>query len=195
MQRPFSAWPSFAAWEHQGARRGFEVAFLRAGPEGLQVVGHTSAVEDDVAWSIRYRLELDADERCRRASIEVDAASGTARRELESDGAGRWTVDGSHVAALDGLLDLDLACSVLTNAFAVRRLALDVDQAADAPAVYVCAPDLHVDRIEQRYGRLADDGDVLRFTYDAPSLDVHITTRHDGAGLVLDYPGLAIRVR
>lgn len=46
-------------------------------------------------------------------------------------------------------LDVDLESSALTNALPVHRMGLGIEPAADAPAAYVRALDLSVDRLEQ----------------------------------------------
>lgn len=75
----------------------------------------------------------------------------------------------------------------------MRRLGLDVGEAAEAPATWVRAPTLEVTRLEQRYVRLEDDGDRWRYDYAAPELDFTTVLVYDRFGLVLDYPGLAVR--
>jgi hypothetical protein len=71
---------------------------------------------------------------------------------------------------------------------------LGVGQAAEAPAVYLRALDLAVERLEQRYARVDDDGPRLRFDYRAPVFDYEDRLTYDAAGLVLEYPGIASRV-
>jgi uncharacterized protein len=76
----------------------------------------------------------------------------------------------------------------------VHRMRLGVGQAAEAPAVYVRALDLAVERLDQRYARVHDDGPRLRFDYRAPVFDYQDRLVYDAAGLVLEYPGIASRV-
>jgi putative glycolipid-binding protein len=76
----------------------------------------------------------------------------------------------------------------------VHRLGLAVGERADAPAVYIRAVDLRVERLEQSYMRLQDDGDHSLYDYVAPAFDYRAELVYDEFGLVLDYPGLAVRV-
>jgi hypothetical protein len=94
---------------------------------------------------------------------------------------------------LTGCLDVDLEASACTNAFPVHRLGLEVGQAADAPAVYVRARDLSVERLEQSYKRLPNDGEHSRYHYVAPTFNFRAVLVYDVFGLVLDYPGIAVR--
>jgi hypothetical protein len=91
-------------------------------------------------------------------------------------------------------LDVDLEASVFTNAFPVRRLALAPGQSAEAPAAYVRAPDLRVERLEQSYRRIDDDGAHSRFEYISPQFEFEAVLVYDRYGFVVDYPGIAERV-
>jgi hypothetical protein len=185
-----------AAWRHQDASDGFEVAFLSAPDrdDGRRVTGHVSAVEDGHAWAVRYEIALDAAWRTRSAHVWNATARGTSEVRLDGDGAGAWRVDGEPAPHLDGCLDVDLEASALTNAFPANRLALAVGAASEAPAAYVRALDLHVERLEQRYERLADDGGRRRYDYASPAFGFTAVLVYDADGLVLDYPGIAVRV-
>jgi hypothetical protein len=105
-----------------------------------------------------------------------------------------WTVDGARVHEVDGCRDVDLESSSLTNAFPVHRLGLEVGQGADAPAAYVRAVDLSVERLEQRYVRMPDDSRRRRYHYASPAFGFEAELVYDEAGLVIDYPGIAVRV-
>ena len=78
--------------------------------------------------------------------------------------------------------------------FPARRLGFDVGERADAPAVYVRALGLRVERLEQRYLTPADDGERSRYDYESPAFDARAELVWDEFGLVLDYPGIAVRV-
>jgi uncharacterized protein len=185
----FLDFPPIAAWRHREARDGFEVVFF----SGRRVEGHTAAVEEGDAWAVRYSIELAPDWTTRSAHVVARSASGEHALSLEGDGAGRWLIDGAPAGHLDGVLDVDLESSAFTNALPVHRLGLELGQAADAPAVYVRALDLRVERLEQRYARIDDDGPRERYDYSSPRFDYADRLVYDEHGLVLEYPGLAVR--
>jgi uncharacterized protein len=188
--------PATAAWRHIDAREGFEVLFLRRDSEGYRFDGYSTAVEAREAWSVSYAIELDHRWATRSAHITSRSASGAHELRLEGDGAGGWLLDGGPAPPeIAGCLDVDLEASAVTNAFPVHRLALDVDQRADAPAAYVRALDLGVERLDQTYARLEDDGERSRYDYAGPRFDYRDELVYDRFGLVLEYPGLAVRVR
>jgi uncharacterized protein len=182
-----------AAWRHLGARAGFEVVFLRPENDRYHLDGHVTAVEAGEVWGIRYAITLDANWATRSAHVVGRSALGDHEVRLESDGTGGWRVDGKSIADLAGCFDVDLEASACTNTLPVRRLGLEVGEAADAPAVYVRAPDLRVERLEQRYARLSNAGNRSRYDYVAPSFDFRAVLVYDEFGLVLEYPGIAVR--
>jgi uncharacterized protein len=183
-----------AAWRHLDARAGFEVAFAHAGGDGRRVEGSTSAVEDGEPWIVAYEIVLAPDGTTRSARVVSRSRHGRREVRLEADGVGAWLVDGAPAPHLDGCLDVDLESSALTNAFPVRRLGLATGEAAEAPAAYVRALDLRVERLGQRYVRLDDDGRRERYRYAAPAFDVTCVLTYGADGLVDDYPGIAARV-
>ncbi len=187
----FAPLPAVAAWRLLEAHEGFEVAHLTPGSDGIRVSGTSVGVEDGVPWSFRYDLEIGADWHARRGSIR--SADG-GRLALESDGPGRWLVDGVHDPALDGCLDIDLEGSALTNTAPVHRLGLGVGEEAAAPAVYVRTNTLAVERLDQTYRRVAA-ADGFAFEYASPRFDYRASLVFGADGLVEDYPGIARRVR
>jgi hypothetical protein len=189
----FSPLPPFAAWRHREAREGFEVVFLQSDHGGYRFEGSTTAVEDGEAWAVGYVVSLDSRWLTRGARLWARGASGPHELTLEADGTGGWWVNGAPAPHLDGCLDVDLESSALTNALPVHRLGLTIGQAADTPAAYVRARDLSVERLEQRYVRVDDAGDRQRYDYAAPGFGFECRLTYDESGLVLDYPGIAVR--
>lgn len=186
--------PARATWRHEGARVGVETAFLGPRDAGMRIEGCTTGVEDGDSWWVEYAIDLDRFGHTIVARVRGRSARGRYERVLESVGVGRWWVDGAVTSALDGCFDVDLESSALTNAFPVRRLALETGESSEAPAAYVRALDLRVERLSQRYARMPDADDRLRFDYQAPRFDTHCVIVSDGAGLCIEYPGIATRI-
>jgi hypothetical protein len=191
---PFIDPPSFAAFKHCDTRSGFEVVFFRTGETTLSAEGQVGAVEDGEPFTAEYFIELDRDWRTRRARVRGRSLNGLSEIEIEADGAGHWGVGGAAVSELDGCLDLDLEASALTNAFPIRRLALSVGERALAPAAWLRALDLRVERLEQEYERVADsDASRERYRYSALELGFGSDLEYDASGIVVAYPGIATR--
>jgi hypothetical protein len=189
----FSALPATAAWRHHEARLGFEVAYFQSAGRGFHINGCTTAVEDGQSWVVSYAIRLDETWTTRSTRITGRSASGIRHAQLESDGLGRWRVDGEAAPHLDGCLDVDLESSAMTNALPIHRMGLPAGARASAPAAYVRALDLRVERLDQNYARTADEGHHQRYDYAAPVFDFACRLVYDESGLVLDYPGIAIR--
>ncbi|WP_329088609.1 putative glycolipid-binding domain-containing protein [Streptosporangium sp. NBC_01469] len=189
----FTTPPGTAAWRHLDARDGFEVAYFQPADDGLRVEGCTTAVEEGETWIVGYAIELDASWTTRSARITGRSASGLRHILLEADGVGHWRVDGTPAPHLDGCLDVDLESSAMTNAFPVHRMGLRVGDRSPAPAAYVRATDLAVERLEQDYVRIADEGSRQRYDYSALVFDFACRLVYDESGLVLDYPEIAVR--
>lgn len=188
--------PAAAAWRHVDARDGFEVVFPRREVGGYRLDGQTTAVEDGAVWSVGYSVAVDERWITRSAHVVARSVAGLHEVHLEADGDGGWLVDWDPAPELAGCLDVDLESCVMTNALPVHRLRLRPGEAADAPAAFVRVGGLAVERLEQRYRRLGDEsGGGGRFAYEAPRFGYEGELTYDGAGLLLDYPGIATRVR
>jgi hypothetical protein len=186
--------PRTAAWRHLEAKEGFEALVIdeRDGG-GWRFAGSTAAVEEGEVWAVSYEIEVDDGWHTRRASVSTRSAAGARTVEIESDGAGNWFADGVAVPDVAGCLDLDLESSAFTNAFPVQRMGLAVGDRAEAPAAYVRATDLRIERLEQRYARLADRDGGEAYDYESPAFDFRCELAYDGSGLVHEYPGIATR--
>lgn len=186
--------PPMLAWRHIGARDGFEVASIGPAPQGgILVHGTTTAVEATRPWALDYHIRLDSAWRSLSAMVSCRSLLGHRSIHLEADGNGRWYVDDRLQPHLDGCLDIDLEGSVLTNAFPVRRAALEEVTAWDAPAAYVRVDDLVVERLDQSYRR-TNSANADRYSYRAPAFEFACDLVYDGTGFVTGYPGLSVRV-
>lgn len=189
----FDALPATAAWQHRDARSGFEVVYFRGLGAGYAIEGRTAAIESGQTWIVDYEISVDARWATRAATVSSRSASGTRSTVLRATGEGQWVVDGEPVPHLDGCLDVDLEASAFTNALPVRRLGLSEGERSCAPAAYVRALDVAVERLEQSYVRGVDDGLRQRFEYSAPAFGFACELMYDESGLLLDYPGIAVR--
>ena len=182
---PDAALPAFAAWRFVDAVDGFEVVY----PAPRRLRGHTSAVEQGQPYAVRYDIALDDRWRTREVRVSSDTVEGQRSILLLSDGDGQWTLDGVAAPHLDGLVDVDLEASACTNTLPVHRLSLPVGEEVAAPAVYVRALDLSVRRLDQTYRRLGS----RTFDYVSEGGAFRAVLEYDAAGLIVDYPGIAVR--
>ena len=137
-----------------------------------------------------YVVECDGAWRVRRARVEV-LEDPPRVLDLRADGLGRWTD-----LPLDGCIDVDIFPSPFTNTLPIRRLAdAEPGRPVAIDVAWVAAPELTVRLSRQEYTLLARGAEGARWRYRG--LDSGFTTELDvdRDGLVLDYPGLARRVR
>ncbi|HEY7431148.1 MAG TPA: putative glycolipid-binding domain-containing protein [Streptosporangiaceae bacterium] len=185
--------PATACWQHREARAGFEVTYFQDLADGWRIDGTSAALEDSQTWAVTYQIQLDAAWVTRSARITARSTLGPRETWLESDGAGRWHIDGDPAPHLAGCMDIDLESSAMTNALPVHRLQLAPGARAGAPAAYVRAASLTVERLEQTYLRTTDEATHQRYDYAAPAFGFTCRLVYDHSGLVLDYPGIAVR--
>ena len=190
---PMAELPPTAAWRLVEAHEGFEVVFLRSDDDGLRIDGHSTGVEEGETWAFSYSLSLDPGWATRFARVRARTLAGEHETLLAGDGAGEWQVDGEPASAIAGCLDVDLEGSAFTNALPVHRLGLEVGARAEAPAAYVRAAGLAVERLEQTYARLEDRDGHSRYDYASPRFGYEGMLTYDEHGLVLEYPGIAVR--
>jgi uncharacterized protein len=186
--------PKSAAWRHVDASDGFEVLFPRDDGR-ITLDGYVAVIEEGEACGLRYTMRLDQGWTLESAHVVARFESGEHERRIERGDDGVLTVDGAVAAQLEGIVDVDLEGSVVTNALPVNRMRPAVGETVEAPAAYVRIPDLRVVRLDQTYRRIPDDGEHPRFEYEAPEFGTRCVLVYDAAGLVLDYPGIAVRVR
>jgi hypothetical protein len=185
----FGRLPAAAAWRHETSREGFEVVYLDERADGITIAGEAALVIDGAPLHAGYVVELDAAWRTRRARVRGRWPGGARETLLQTDGEGSWRVDGAPAPQLDGILDVDLEASAVTNALPVHRLELELGVATPAPAAWVRAHDASVERLEQTYTRM----DAQRFEYAAVELGFRVELVYDDAGLVTHYPEIARR--
>jgi hypothetical protein len=151
------------------------------GHEAARLDGTTlrgMAVLPDAA--LTYHIECDETWRTISATVE----GWTNERELglviESNN-GHWTMNGEHVPAVDGCVDVDLNFSPSTNLLPIRRLDLDIGEEASVKAAWLRFPTFTLEPLEQSYTRTGDH----TYRYKSASFTAEITVNE--AGLVLEY--------
>ena len=185
--------PRQASWRHTGVRRGFEVLFTGPGPRGHRLRGVSTAVEDASAWSVDYSIDLDLAWRTQEVRAGASTIDGGRHTVLRRSADHGWEVDGLARADLTGCVDVDFESSAVTNTLPLHRLEFTVGEPMRVPAVFVQANDLGVIRLEQEYTLVAVSPRGMSFHYESGTFDVVCELTFDPAGLILDYPGIAVR--
>jgi hypothetical protein len=157
---------------------------------GWALRGTAVAEYEGVPTEVRYRVVCD--DRWNTRNVHVGVVQGQSKRalRLRPMREGRWSSGQEDVPQYLGCTDVDLGIGASTNTLPIRRLRLAVGQSARIDAAWVRFPDLQLERLPQRYTRLAED----RYRYE--SLDGGFTAELevDDLGLVVNYPGWCQRV-
>lgn len=174
-------------------RAGFEVAFFTDLSAGHHMTGHTTAHESSALWSVGYDVTVDSSWRTVAVHASNLTAAGKRGLTLTCDPTGRWIVNGELRPELDGCLDVDFESSAVTNTLPLHRLDFIEGVAVDVPAAFVRADDLRVERLEQRYTLIKASPEQILFHYESSTFEFACDLRYDSSGLVVEYPGIAIR--
>ncbi len=158
-----------------------EYCDLTATAGGHRLSGTVLLPIDGRPGQIRYRV--DVDEGWRTGAAEVTAVIAGAERPvmLTADAGGRWRLDGSSAAGLDGCIDVDLGFTPATNTLPIRRLGLQVGETAEVLSAWMRFPGLTVEAAVQSYERL----DKRLWRYRSGSFAADLTV--DPSGLVVAY--------
>lgn len=157
-------------------REGHEAVRL----EGRTLMGAVAVKSDGGVCALAYTIVCDDAWRTRGAQVGGFAGERSLAIDIRADN-GRWTMNGEHVAAVDGCIDIDLNFSPSTNLLPIRRLNLNVGEEATVHAAWLRFPSFTLEPLVQTYRRLAED----RYRYTSASFTAEITVNE--AGLVLEY--------
>lgn len=171
---------------------GSEYLSLQITDEGVIADSICFATREVEPSRVRYRMTCDPRWRVREVTVEVERPFGTSGTlHLKSDGEGSWrTGDGVSLPHLDGCIDIDLSCSPFTNTLPIRRLDLQQQQVEELRMAYISVPTLEVEPDDQRYTGISERS----VRYEAVDREFRRELNIDEDGLVVDYPGLFVRV-
>lgn len=153
---------------------------------GWLIRGTAVFAADGAPAQLHYALLCDAGWRARRGAVHGWVGAQPVAVRVDRHATLGWRQNGRALAGLDDCVDLDLGFTPATNAAALRRLALDEGQSADAPAAWLDLGTAAVERLEQRYARLS----ATAYWYEGPRFGYQAELEVAPVGLVVRYPGL-----
>ena len=143
-------------------------------------------------FRLSYRLGWDESWQLRDADLAVVTERSTRSLSLQTDGRGHWRHrEGRAIAELDGCMDIDIWPTPFTNSFPIRRQPMAVGERREFRMAWVFAPDLTIHPQPQAYTRLAERLYLFE-NLDGSGFRAELPVDEDG--IVLDYPGLFLRV-
>lgn len=138
-----------------------------------------------------YTLIVDPSFRTLELRIMAEQEPGSmAALHLLATGDGAWTdQDERRIPELDGVIDVDIQWTPLTNTLPVRRLDLQPGEETSISVAYVELPSLTLRRVEQRYTRIDDT--TVRYSSPTRAGERDLILDHEG--FVIDYPDVFSR--
>ena len=130
---------------------------------------------------LRYAVTVDAAWATTNVEALVTFGDGQARELAELGGVWSGT---ERPPEYSDCVDVDLSFTPATNTLPIRRLGLEIGEEAEIYVAWLVWPELTVQRVPQRYTRLAED----RYRYTQDEFEAELTV--DRQGLVLEYEGL-----
>jgi uncharacterized protein len=175
---------------------GSEWCALEREPDGWRLRGIVLAEVAKAPVLVQYTVALANDWSTRAVQIAMRSGSSEPRRlKLTVAPDQRWQIEREPVLdpatsaddppALDGLIDVDLGFSPVTNTLPIRRLDPAIGEAVAVTAAWVRFPELTIEPLPQRYIRLAE----RHYRYESAGGAFVAEIEVDDLGLVTTYEG------
>ncbi len=154
--------------------------------DGCQLASTAVFRHDGVSAHLAYSVECGSDWLARRGRVVGWLGARPVEYDIARTPGGAWSLNGVAVASAGCSPDLDFGFTPATNLLPLRRMALAVGQAEDAPAVWLNVEAGVVELLPQRYERRSDS----TYWYEAPSVGYAALLEVRPDGFVSRYPGL-----
>lgn len=165
---------------------GHDACRFMAADDGWRLQGTAVFRHDGEAACLAYEVSCDAAWYTQEGSVHGWAGAEALDFRVVKLPGGIWTLNDQIVPQLDGCIDLDLGFTPATNLIQLRRVALEVGEAADVPVAWLDVFAGTLDTLHQHYERRAAD----QYGYEAPRFSYSAVLRVDASGFVQHYPQL-----
>jgi uncharacterized protein len=172
---------------------GLEHLWFERTPDWLRADGFVLQTKNALPFRLLYRIETASDWSMRSCVLAVENHAGVQRRlDLRVNERGEWhdAATEQDLSQLAGCREVDIQVTPFTNSLPIGRLKLRPGETRDIKAAYIEVPELIVSPAPQRYTALAQN----RFRYEGLQTAFAAELSLDADGLVLDYPGVFMRV-
>jgi uncharacterized protein len=164
---------------------GHDAAWLERSGEGWLLHGVAVFREGDLPAWLTYEVACDRTWATVRGEIRGRVGDKRVVHVIDRS-SGVWTVNGTTVAGLDDLVDLDLGFTPATNLLQLRRLGLSAGETADFSVAWCDGISGRLQRLPQHYERR----DEQTYWYESPMSDYAATLVIGPDGFAVDYPDL-----
>jgi uncharacterized protein len=167
-------------------RPGHDACRLEQLEEGWRLDGAAVFRLDHQPVRLAYRLTCDARWRTREGTVNGWIGERDCELRITRTAEGLWTLNHNIIRDLEGCIDLDFGFTPATNLSQLRRMALEIGQAADLPVAWLDVTAGTLASLYQRYERRTTNA----YGYEAPRFDYAAQLTVRSSGFVSDYPGL-----
>ena len=166
-------------------RPGHDICRLVGTENGWRLHGTSVFLHEAGPAQLTYDVRADSRWHTRHAQLDgrVDDQAVRIRvRRLRSS----WEVNGDVSDTARQCLDLDLGFTPATNLLQLRRIALEIGEAAEVQAAWLDVPAGSLEVLTQRYERRT----ATTYWYEAPRFEYAALLEVSTAGFPRRYPGL-----
>ncbi len=174
-----------ALWRRLDAP-GHDACRLEETGGGWRLSGAAVFLHETGPACLAYQVECDRGWLTQEGAVRGWVGSRVLDLRAARRPGGVWTLSGQTVSGLDGCVDLDLGFTPATNLLQLRRIELQVGQAAHVPVAWLDVPAGTLEVIHQRYERRADE----LYWYEAARFGYAALLEVSAVGFVRKYPHL-----
>jgi hypothetical protein len=165
---------------------GHDACRLEQRDDGWRLDGAAVFRRDNLTARLAYRLTCDAAWRTREGLVTGWMGERLCDLRIGRTPGGVWTLNGEPAPNVEGCLDLDFGFTPATNLSQLRRIALEIGEAADVPVAWLDVTAGTIAVLDQRYERRTAEA----YWYEAPRFDYAALLEVHSSGLISHYPGL-----
>ncbi len=166
---------------------GHDACRLEPADSGWRLNGTAAFLHEGIPACLAYQVACDGRWQTTRGIVQGWVGTHSIDWRIERTDRGVWLLDGEIATHIDaGILDLDLGFTPATNLIQLRRVALQIGQAAAVPVAWLDAFVGTFDVLHQHYERRTRSA----YWYAAPRFDYTALLEVGPTGFIHRYPGL-----
>ena len=144
---------------------------------------------DEKIYRVEYKVKTN--QNWETLYVEVQCQHSNQREQLifESDGKGKWLMNGKPADQFRGCIDVDVPLTPFTNTLPINRLKLSQDEEHQIQVIYLDLLEQQIVPVKQKYIRLSK----TEYHYENVPNDFEAEIEVDELGFVVNYPSLFVR--
>lgn len=165
---------------------GMDACRFSASDKGYLISGTALYLHGEETARFEYRVSCNSDWSSQSAWVGGWLGQNELEFYISHETTGVWTIEGTGIDGVHGLLDVDLGFTPATNTNAIRRMGLAVGEEVETTAVWLDVDEWRFKPLRQVYRRLTE----TEYAYRSPTHDYSAILSTDNFGIVRQYPDL-----